>query len=603
MSPRSFNRALGETSLELKCLALFGVFLLLVISFSFFLYWRVTKKVVNEQNPNTGRLLVYQVMLLTHWEELEIRAGTSDFVPVIQDFKEDLNKQKYHWRFIAPLDGSSPADPSKQPQDDFEKDLLEQWLKAGPDQPADAGIPEYRERSVLGGDEYRYYQAIRAEGSCLSVCHRHLDPPWQVFDPTGSLLGGGPGPLTEGDLMAVVQVSIPNAKTQADISRYWATLLAVAIITAFLAMIAFYVTIRYVVVRPLRHLRDVSDAISHGNIAMRADIQTGDEFEGLGVAFNRMLRHLTTIQDELRRANTKLDGKVDELAQVNMQLYEMNRVKSDFMATMSHELRTPLNSILGFSDVLGSLDALDEKQKRYVRNIQKSGQLLLDMINNILDLAKIESGKMEIQLTDFDIAQLVSTQCDMARPLTEKKNIDLDTEIQPGLPPMHQDQGRVHQILNNLLSNAIKFTPEGGRIRVTAERDRQQLLVLKVIDTGVGIAEEDQQAIFEKFRQGKTAMPSGDAITREYSGTGLGLSIVKELCKLLGGEVSVDSALGTGSTFSVRLPWKLEKQPLLDSPLMVGFEDFARPRLDPRREAVAEPLSAGTKHTTSGEKR
>ena len=121
-----------------------------------------------------------------------------------------------------------------------------------------------------------------------------------------------------------------------------------------------------------------------------------------------MLRHLITIQEELRQANANLDGKVDELAQVNMRLYEMNRLKSDFLATMSHELRTPLNSILGFSDVLGSIDSLDDKQKRYVQNIQKSGKTLLEMINDILDLAKIESGKMEIRLTDFRIDSVIT---------------------------------------------------------------------------------------------------------------------------------------------------------------------------------------------------
>ena len=128
---------------------------------------------------------------------------------------------------------------------------------------------------------------------------------------------------------------------------------------------------------------------------------------------------------------------------------------------------------------------------------------------------------------------------------------------------MRQDQARVQQILNNLLSNAIKFTPEGGRVTVDVRRDDADFLVLEVIDTGVGIAEEDQQVIFEKFRQGRVGVPTGDAMTREYSGSGLGLSIVKELCKLLGGEVSVDSELGKGSTFTVRLPWTLQEQPRL----------------------------------------
>ena len=354
-------------------------------------------------------------------------------------------------------------------------------------------------------------------------------------------------------------------------------------------MVALYAIVRYVIVKPLRHLRDVSDAVSRGNATLRADIHTGDEFEELATAFNRMLRHLIGAQDELRQANANLDGKVDELAQANMRLYELNTLKSDFLATMSHELRTPLNSILGFSEVLGSIDALDDKQKRYVLNIQKSGKTLLEMINDILDLAKIESGKMETRLTDFRIGQVVTAQCDMARPLTERKNIDLESRVEPDLPPMHQDQARVQQVLNNLLSNAIKFTPEGGRITVAVRRDESNFMVLTVSDTGVGIAEEDQQTIFEKFRQGRTAVPSGDAMTREYSGSGLGLSIVKELCRLLGGEVSVQSELGKGSTFTIRLPWVLQDQPRLDSALVEGFEEFTKQRFEVGRErAVAE---------------
>ncbi len=582
MSARSFNRVLGETSLELKCLSLFGAFLLLVITVSFFLYWRVTETVVYGQNPNTGRLLVDQAMLITHWEELETEEG---FLPVVQDLTNKLSKQEYEWRFIK------PDDPNKRPQSAFERELLDRFLKAQTQEVPNDEKPDWEDR-LEDPNEYVYYQAIRAQRSCLVVCH-NTPPGGLGYDVAGSsisLAGStrvGGAPLTDGDLMAILQVTIPNEKTQAAIDLYWSMLLAVSIITAFLAMIAFYVVIRYVIVRPLKHLREVSDGISRGNIAMRAEIHTGDEFESLGFAFNRMLGHLVAIQNELRQVNTDLDGKVDELAQLNMQLYEMNRIKSDFLATMSHELRTPLNGILGFSEVLGSIDSLDDKQQRYVQNIQKSGRMLLDMINNILDLAKIESGKTDIRLDDFSIERVIQAQCDMARPLTEKKNIDLEIRIEPNLPPMHQDQSRVQQILNNLLSNAIKFTPEGGRIVVSAERTEGQELLMRVADTGVGIAEEDQQVIFEKFRQGGTALPAGDAMTREYSGTGLGLSIVKELCKLLEGEVSVESELGTGSTFTVRLPWRMKRQPRLDSPLTSGFDEFSKSRLDRKRAEQA----------------
>jgi signal transduction histidine kinase len=245
--------------------------------------------------------------------------------------------------------------------------------------------------------------------------------------------------------------------------------------------------------------------------------------------------------------------------------------------------------------VLGSINSLDDKQKRYVQNIQKSGRVLLDMINDILDLAKIESGKMELRLADFRIDDAISAQCDMARPLTEKKNIDLEIDVEPNLPELFQDQGKVQQVLNNLLSNAIKFTPEGGRIVVSARHelrgDREEL-VLSIADTGVGIAEEDQVAIFEKFRQGKTALAGGDAMTREYSGTGLGLSIVKELCKLLGGEVSLKSELGKGSTFVVRLPWVRADQPRMDSPLNENIDELIRPRRQELQRSLDRPVPA-----------
>lgn len=582
MSYRSIKRVLGETSLERKCRLLFGACLLLLISVSFWWYSGQTDKIVNEQNRNTGRLLVDQEMQVRHWKSYETNKESQDLV---QKLSASFSKQPYQVRFIIPNFpvGRDGDHADFGPKDAFERETLEQFLKNPPAKGDGAFPAEFRERMSRNGNVYYYYQPIRATGSeCFTGCHQPMS--LAAGEPfAGRSVFGNSVAESTGDLMAVAELVIPTEATRRSINTNRAILIATAIITAFLAMVASYVIVRYVIVKPLRHLRDVSDAIGRGNTALRADIRTGDEFEELAFAFNRMVRHMTNAQEELRQLNVDLDGKVDELAQANMRLYEMNMLKSDFLATMSHELRTPLNSILGFSDVLGSIDSLDEKQKRYVQNIQKSGRTLLEMINDILDLAKIESGKMETRLTDFSIAQLVSAQCDMARPLTERKNIDLDCRVDPQAPPMHQDQARVQQILNNLLSNAIKFTPEGGCIAVSAERDAAGLLVLDVSDTGVGISEEDQQAIFEKFRQGKTAMPSGDAMTREYSGSGLGLSIVKELCRLLGGEVSLRSELGKGSTFTVRVPWTLLDQPRLDAALTEDLNEFAKHRFDGMR--------------------
>ncbi len=292
------------------------------------------------------------------------------------------------------------------------------------------------------------------------------------------------------------------------------------------------------------------------------------------MAFNRMLHGLIDTQEELRQANGALDEKVDELAQANLNLYEMNRLKGDFLATISHELRTPLNAILGFSDVLGGIDSLDAKQRRYVENIRTSGRNLLELINDILDLAKIEAGKMEVRPAVFPLEAVVSSQCDMIRPLAEKRRIDLSFEIGPGLEEVEQDRKKVQQILSNLLSNAVKFTPEGGRVDVRGQLvegprgGRPQEFTLVVADTGVGISPDDQQAIFEKFRQGNV-FRADDAMTREFSGTGLGLSIVRELCRLLGGDVSLESQLGRGSRFIVTLPVRLEAEEAVE-PAAVG---------------------------------
>jgi signal transduction histidine kinase len=568
-------------------LFLFGAGLFLVIVTAFYWYGSRTAKLVYEQNRNTAQLALQEKMVATHlgaFNNREIRPGYVKPSPEqveeerrwIESERKKYSKQqgKVEWIWSFEHPGAVSA------HDSVEEEICEAFRRNPPKQ------TEYKE--LTNDHEYRYFEPIRAQNSCFTAaCHA---PPLggSGIDATGSVgmsFAGGvssPGtpPLQPGDVMAVAKVSFPVKDTQKKLNENSAILWACAIITVFLGMVTSYFIVRYVIVKPLRHLRDVSDAVTRGNIALRAEIHTGDEFEDLATAFNRMLRTLITIQEELRQANVNLDGKVDELAQVNMRLYEMNLVKSDFLATMSHELRTPLNSILGFSEVLASIDSLDDKQKRYVQNIQKSGKTLLEMINDILDLAKMESGKMEFRLTDFRLPQIIGAQADMARPLAEKKNIDLETSVDPDLPPMHQDQARVQQILNNLLSNAIKFTPEGGRVSITALRDVEDYLVMRIIDTGVGIAEEDQQVIFEKFRQGRVGVPSGDAMTREFSGSGLGLSIVKELCKLLGGEISVASELGKGSTFTVRIPWTLSEPARADAPISVDFDPVTPSRFD-----------------------
>ncbi len=456
MSYRSFKRYLGETHLERKLLVLFGVCLFGLIAASFWVYSSQTDVLVSKQNPSRGRLLVETIMLATHWQkfdEIREKPRSADEASLYADITTNLKNLDYEWKFIRP----AGVEKDKQPEDAFEAAIVEKFLSTAPLKEEQSEERDYEPRFTADGKRYEYFRPIYATDAQCVQCHRVVV---------------GPNDLQVGDLIAVAKVSISNEATLADQRMNFAILIALGITTTFLAVIAAYLIIRYVIVKPLNHLREVSDAVSHGNLSQRAEIHTADEFEDLAVAFNRMLGNLLTAQDELRRLNSNLDLKVDELAQANMQLFELNRLKSDFLATMSHELRTPLNSIIGFSDVLSSIKSLDDKQRRYVQNIQKSGKMLLDMINDILDLAKIESGKMEVRPSDFRIEHVIGAQCDMARPLTERKNIDLDAEVQPGLPELYQDQGKVQQILNNLLSNAIKFTPEGGRIVVAARRKR-----------------------------------------------------------------------------------------------------------------------------------
>ncbi len=318
-----------------------------------------------------------------------------------------------------------------------------------------------------------------------------------------------------GDLAGAVVIKLPMKGTYTAINGNRAILISAALVTAILAMLSSFIIVRYVIVKPVKHLRDVSDAIAAGRLNIRSQIQTGDEFEELSHAFNRMLHNLVAMQQELRDVNDDLDRKVDELAQANLALFEMNRLKSDFLATMSHELRTPLNSIIGFSEVLSSTEQLHERHRRYASNIQSSGRMLLSMINDILDLAKIESGKMEIRSEDFSIRDVCEGLTNLMKPVAEGKNISLECRLDEAIPLLRQDPGKLRQILYNLLSNAIKFTPEGGRVTLRA-RAEGRFVVVEVQDTGIGIAEDERETIFEKFRQAKLPGQGENVLTREH---------------------------------------------------------------------------------------
>jgi GAF domain-containing protein len=237
-----------------------------------------------------------------------------------------------------------------------------------------------------------------------------------------------------------------------------------------------------------------------------------------------------------------------EIEAKSHELEAASRHKSEFLANMSHELRTPLNAIIGFSEVLAErmFGALNEKQEEYLKDIHASGQHLLSLINDILDLSKIEAGRMELELTDFDLPTAIDNALTLVRERAGRRSIALHTAVDPQLGQVRADERKVRQVVLNLLSNAIKFTPEGGRIEVQAALGEGSVEV-SVSDTGVGIAPEDQEAVFEEFRQVGTS-------SRRVEGTGLGLTLCRKFVELHGGKIRVKSEVGAGSTFTFTLP-------------------------------------------------
>jgi two-component system, NarL family, sensor histidine kinase BarA len=566
VSYRSFKHLLGETSLERKCRFIFGLGILLLVTVSFFLYGKKTEELVRNQATQNARLHVNDALKAHHLIKPLNNIEFSRYLTHLWDeFKPQDDVPTYKARVLSPSDLNSP---DKQLTDAFERTQIARFVKDAASrkpvssndklppmwaqQDIDVKMPDGKIEKQL-----QYIQAVLFDKpSCLMECHAGEDLPIDNHMSRPTADGKDWVNPKVGDLAGAVVIILPMGQTNNAINKNRAMLITAALITAIVAMFSSYTIVRYVIVKPVKHLRDVSDAIAAGRLNIRSKIETGDEFEELSHAFNRMLHNLVAMQQELRAVNGDLDRKVDELAQANMALFEMNRLKSDFLATMSHELRTPLNSIIGFSEVLAGTEQLGERQRRYASNIQTSGRMLLSMINDILDLAKIESGKMEVRSEDFSIRDVCEGLTNLCRPVAERKNITMECRLDEAIPLLRQDPGKLKQILYNLLSNAIKFTPEGGRVTLRA-RAEGRFVVVEVQDTGIGIAEEDRETIFEKFRQAKLPGQGENVLTREHQGTGLGLSIVRELTKLLGGDVHLESQPGQGSTFTVRVPMLL----------------------------------------------
>ena len=266
----------------------------------------------------------------------------------------------------------------------------------------------------------------------------------------------------------------------------------------------------------------------------------------------------TTIANALKQQRLSLENKrlVESLQHSNRLLFEANeelkkatQAKSEFLAQMSHDLRTPLNVIIGFSELMRDEvpGKVNEEQRQCLDDILSSSKHLLDLINDVLDLSKIESGKMKLKLTNIALSDVIELLRSTVVPILAPRKQSLDVEIEEGLPQVHADKSKVREVLFNLLSNATKSTPDSGKLRVKAVRDGGWCQV-SVIDNGIGIKKEDQERIFEPFYQ------LDNPLTRERRGTGLGLTLVKQIVERHGGQIWVDSEYGRGSRFTFTLP-------------------------------------------------
>jgi signal transduction histidine kinase len=301
--------------------------------------------------------------------------------------------------------------------------------------------------------------------------------------------------------------------------------ITVAAVSVVLALLLGYL-LSGSVVGPVRRMQTRLAAIASGDFSSHVEVSNRDELGSLAANLNRMNDELGRLYEELEAAS---------------------RHKSEFLATMSHELRTPLNAIIGFSQVLKQqmYGPLNEKQADYIDDVLSSGQHLLNLINDILDLAKVEAGRMELQPSTFELPELLENAASMVRERATRQGIGLTVATDDSVGGMDGDERKVKQILFNLLSNAVKFTPSGGKVTLAA-RAADEEVVISVRDTGIGINAEDQEKIFEEFYQ--------VGASRTQEGTGLGLALTRRLVELHHGQLTVESEPGVGSTFTVTIP-------------------------------------------------
>lgn len=558
-------------SLANKCLLLFGAAVVLIIVAALSVSWLRMSAIVDESQRELSRELV------AAWETSAAELTGSG--PLLRPGVEaDVGGAKVV--LLTPDAAAGHSDPF----------VSRAWARMNGDP---EHLEEHQSRWAGLKREYRFAKAVRPAAS----------------------------PRQEPDGLVYLRRESATAGTQMLVNM--AYLLSAGLLALGLAVLVFYLITNRLILGPVRLLKDTAELVREGDVGVRSEIRTGDEFEELGETFNQMLEALSSTQEQLRAMNRSLDLRVNELAERNVALYEANKLKGEFLANVSHELRTPLNSIIGFTELL--IEAADKeaeagddstrlaKRRRYLENIQTSGRSLLELITGLLELAKLEAGRMELRIEPVNLRDMLEMLAAMMRPLADRGGVELIVELPPDLPVMETDGKKLQQVVFNLLSNAVKFTSDkwsaagagsgngawtggggsagggggasGGGAKVTLRAERlpgrategpgaADRVRISVLDTGPGIAPEDRQRIFEKFQQADSGH------TRRHAGTGLGLAICKELTGILQGEIQLDSEVGRGSMFSVILPEKIDPTRAEEMRLEMAFRGKLAERKD-----------------------
>ncbi len=407
--------------------------------------------------------------------------------------------------------------------------------------------------------------------------------------------------VLDGEIVGSIYIQYDLKELDAHINRYF----SIGLVVLLISLVAAYILsskLQRLISDPILELARTMKMVSHEkNYSVRVKKHRSDEIGILIDGFNEMLKQIHIRDEELGNLVEQVELRTVKLQQATERAYimaqqteEANLAKSIFLANMSHELRTPLNGIIGFSEVLidKHYGELNEKQEEYLNDILSSGKHLLSLVQDILDLSKVETGKMELELSRINIVGLLRGSLSMIKESAMKHGIRLNVEVKDVPETMIADERKIKQIVFNLLSNAVKFTDDGGSIHITAdvvdgqwlrenvppvfreemleimEDGHASYLMVSVTDTGIGIKQESLKKIFDPFQQ------EDDSISRKYKGTGLGLSLSKKLVELHKGVIWVESEPGKGSTFSFVLPIVEETEAIMS--LMKDRRSFVR---------------------------